>query len=173
MVSRTSEDTGERVVSLVIGGLKEARVRFVVALPDSLLKNLYAAIPRDPDFRYVPVANEGEGAAVAAGAWAVGARSVLIMENSGLRSACEALARLGLAVGLPVTMLMGYRGEIGERHTYAVNHGMTMEPILNAMRIPYLMVSREEEVAPAVVRAVIHSATTLYHTAVVLRKPLV
>ena len=50
--------------------------------------------------------NEAEGASVAAGTWITGGRSVLVMENSGLRAACEALARLGLVNGVPVTMLM-------------------------------------------------------------------
>lgn len=59
--------------------------------------------------------NEGEGASIAAGAWIAGGRSVLVMENSGLRAACEALARLGLVNGIPVTMLMGYRGDLGSR----------------------------------------------------------
>jgi sulfopyruvate decarboxylase subunit alpha len=161
------------LTSLTIEGLKRAHVRLVVALPDSLLKDLYATIAGDAGFRYVPVANEAEGAAVAAGAWAVGTRSVLIMENSGLRSGCEALARLGLVVGLPVTMLMAYRGDVGEQSVYGINHGLTMEPLLHAMRIPYTMVSREEDVVPAIGRAVIHATTSLYHTAVVFRKPLI
>jgi sulfopyruvate decarboxylase subunit alpha len=173
MPGSTESDDRERAVPLVIEGLKQARVRVVVALPDSLLKGLYATIPTDPFFRYVPVANEGEGASIAAGAWAVGARSVLIMENSGLRSACEPLARLGLAVGLPVTMIMGYRGDVGEQHTYAINHGMTMEPLLRTLRIPYLMVDNHDAIVPSIVRAVIHATTSLHHVALVLRKPLV
>jgi sulfopyruvate decarboxylase subunit alpha len=161
------------VASLVLEGLKQARVRLVVALPDSLLNDLYKAAEDAAEPWYVQVGNEAEGAAVAAGAWMVGMRSVLIMENSGLRSACEALARLGLASGVPVTMLMGYRGDVGERFVYGINHGITMKPLLQAMRIPYLMVDREEDVVPTVVRGVTHAVSSLYHVAVVLRDPLV
>lgn len=164
---------GDSVASLTIEGLKRARVGLVAALPDSHLQQVYAAVARDPDLRYVAVANEAEGAAVAAGAWAGGTRSVLIMENSGVRSACEALARLGLVVGVPVTMLMGYRGDIGEQAVYGINHGVTMEPLLRAMRIPYLMISDRKEIIPSIGRAVVHTTTSLYHTAIVFRKPLV
>ena len=104
-----------RLAALVIEGLKHARVRFVVGLPDSMLAGVYVAAGKDPDIRYVAVTNEAEGASVAAGAWITGGRSVLVMENSGLRAACEALSRLGLVNGIPVTMLMGYRGDLGER----------------------------------------------------------
>ena len=44
-----------RYASLVIEGLKRARVRFVVGLPDSLLAGLYAAADEDPDIKYVSV----------------------------------------------------------------------------------------------------------------------
>ena len=127
-----------RLAALVIEGLKRARVRFVVGLPDSMLAGVYVAAGKDPDIKYVAVTNEAEGASVAAGAWITGGRSVLVMENSGLRAACEALSRLGLVNGIPVTMLMGYRGDLGERFHWGVNHGMTMEPILKALENPLL-----------------------------------
>ena len=101
-----------------------------------MLAGVYVAAGKDPDIRYVAVTNEAEGASVAAGTWITGGRSVLVMENSGLRAACEALARLGLVNGVPVTMLMGYRGDLGERFHWGVNHGMTMEPILKALDSP-------------------------------------
>jgi sulfopyruvate decarboxylase subunit alpha len=162
-----------RLASLVIEGLKSAHVRFVVGLPDSMLAGVYVAAERDPDIRYVAVTNEAEGASIAAGAWITGGRSVLVMENSGLRASCEALARLGLVNGVPVTMLMGYRGDLGEPFHWGVNHGMTMEPLLNALRIPYWIVDREEQIIPAIGRAVIHGISSLYHSAVVFRTPLV
>jgi sulfopyruvate decarboxylase subunit alpha len=163
----------KRLASLVIEGLKRAHVKFVIALPDSLLRGVYEAAEQDPDIRYVPVTHEGEGACVAAGTWIVGARSVLVMENSGVRSACEALGRLGLANGIPVTMLMGYRGDLGEPYHWGIDHGLTMEPLLKAMEIPYWIIDREEQIIPAVTRAVIHGVSSLYHSAVIFRSPLV
>jgi sulfopyruvate decarboxylase subunit alpha len=162
-----------RLASLVIEGLKSAHVRFVVGLPDSMLSGVYVAAERDPDIRYVAVTNEAEGASIAAGAWITGGRSVLVMENSGLRASCEALARLGLVNGVPVTMLMGYRGDLGEPFHWGVNHGMTMEPLLGALRIPYWIVDREEQIIPTIRQAVIHGISSLYHSAVIFRTPLV
>ena len=162
-----------RLASLVIEGLKSAHVRFVVGLPDSMLSGVYVAAERDPDIKYVAVTNEAEGASIAAGAWITGGRSVLVMENSGLRASCEALARLGLVNGVPVTMLMGYRGDLGEPFHWGVNHGMTMEPLLGALRIPYWIVDREEQIIPTIRQAVIHGISSLYHSAVIFRTPLV
>ena len=162
-----------RLAGLVLEGLKRAHVRVVVALPDTLLKGVYEAAAKDPELRYIPVTNEAEGAAVAAGAWAGGKRSVLVMENSGLRAACEALARLGLANALPVAMLMGYRGDVGEPFHWGLNHGITMEPLLHALRIPYLMIEREEDIVSGIGRGVVHAVNSQYHSAIVFRHPLV
>jgi hypothetical protein len=48
-----------------------------------------------------------------------------------------------------------------------------MEPILKALRIPYWIIDREEQIVPAIGRAVVHGISSLYHTAVVFRTPLV
>ncbi|HEX7053173.1 MAG TPA: hypothetical protein VF211_04465 [Burkholderiales bacterium] len=162
-----------RLAGLVLQGLKQARVQVMASLPDSLLRGVYNAAMQDKQIRYIPVTNEAEGAAVAAGSWAGGKRAVLIMENSGLRVACEALARIGLVNTLPVVMLMGYRGDVGERVHWGVNHGLTMEPLLNALRIPYIMIEREEDIVPRIVRGVVHGANTHYHVAIIFRRPLV
>jgi sulfopyruvate decarboxylase subunit alpha len=155
-------------VDAVIRGLKRAGVSVATYLPDSLLKELYPALDADPDIRTIPVTNEGEGAAIAGGVFLSGKRAVLVMENSGLRAATEHLARLGLGSGIPVVMIMSYRGEMGENNWWAIPHGITMEPLLGALRIPYRVVRREDEIEQAIVDAFEWSYTAYYHSAVVL-----
>src|SRR4029077_9579356 len=140
-------------VEQVIAGLKAAGVTVVCYLPDSLLKELYPALDRDPDIRTIRVTNEGEGAAICGGIWLSGKKSALIMENSGLRASIEPLARMGLGAGIPVGMIMSYRGDLGEMNWWAIPHGMTMEPLLNAMRIPYRIVEREADIARTIADA--------------------
>jgi sulfopyruvate decarboxylase subunit alpha len=155
-------------VDEVIAGLKSAGVSVACYLPDSLLKELYPALDRDTDIRTVRVTNEGEGAAICAGVWLSGKRAVLVMENSGLRAAIEPLARMGMGAGIPVVMIMSFRGDLGESNWWAVPHGMTMEPLLQAMRIPYRMVRLEDEIKRAIHDAFTWSHTAYYHAAVVL-----
>ena len=89
------------------------------------------------------------------------------MENSGLRVATESLSRLGLTHGIPVVMLMSYRGDVGEDQWYAIPHGITMEPLLQTMRIPYVIVRKEEEIQRAIGNAYKTADTSKYHVAVV------
>ena len=59
------------------------------------------------------------------------------MAKPGLRASVKPLSHMGLDAGIPVVMLMSYRGELGETNWWAIPHGITMEPILTALRIPY------------------------------------
>ncbi len=157
----------ESCAERIIQGLKEAGVSIVCALPESHLKQVYVKASQDPAFRYIPVTNEGEGTSIAAGVWLTGKKAVMIMENSGLRMATESLSRLGLSHGIPVVLLMSYRGDMGEPNWWGVAHGITMEPLLNALRIPYVVVRKEDEIVKAIVKAHRLADSSKYHTAVV------
>lgn len=155
-------------VAAVIRGLKRAGVSIVCYLPDSLFKELYPALDADPDLRTIPVTNEGEGAAICGGVFLSGKRAVLVMENSGLRASVEPLARMGLGAGIPVVMLMSYRGDLGENNWWAIPHGITMEPVLEALRIPYRVVREEAGIETAIADAYASAYASYYHAAVAL-----
>ncbi|ARP98112.1 thiamine pyrophosphate-binding protein [Pseudorhodoplanes sinuspersici] len=163
----------QSAVDSVIAGLKAAGISVVCYLPDSLFKELYPALDADPDIRTIRVTNEGEGAAICGGIWLSGKKAALVMENSGLRASIEPLARMGMGAGIPVFMLMSYRGDLGENNWWAIPHGMTMEPLLNAMRIPYRVVNREEDIARSIADAVTWSNAAYYHAAVALTGEIV
>lgn len=162
-----------KAVQQVIAGLKDAGVTVVCYLPDSLLKELYPALDQDPDIRAIPVTNEGEGAAICGGVWLSGKKAALVMENSGLRASVEPLARMGLGAGIPVIMIMSYRGDLGENNWWAIPHGQTMEPLLQALRIPYRIVDEEKKIHQAIVDAHEWANTAYYHAAVVLTGSIV
>jgi sulfopyruvate decarboxylase subunit alpha len=163
----------QAAVDAVISGFKRAGVSVVCYLPDSLFKELYPALDAAPGLRTVRVTNEGEGAAICGGVFLSGKRAALVMENSGLRAATEHLARLGLGAGIPVIMVMSYRGELGENNWWAVPHGITMVPILDALRTPYRIVRNAGEVERAITDAYEWSYAAYHHSAVILGGGLV
>ncbi len=136
-----------------LAGLKEAGIDFVSGLPDGWQRNLHELIEADPDIQYVPVCNEGVGFSVCAGAWLGGRKTALIMENSGLRVAAEYIARISLGCGVPVLLLASYRGDLGDTEHWAIPHGIVAEPLLQALRIPYLVIRDKEKLRPAIKRA--------------------
>ncbi len=160
-------------VDKVIAGLKAAGVSVVCYLPDSLFKELYPALDNDPDIRTIRVTNEGEGAAICGGVWLSGKKAALIMENSGLRASIEPLARMGMGAGIPVIMMMSHRGDLGENNWWAIPHGMTMEPLLDAMRIPYRIITDEDGIEQAIKDVYAWSYAAYYHSAIVLSGSIV
>src|ERR1043165_6343338 len=128
---------------LVVDGLKEAGVNFGTGLPDSQFHEVYDLIASDPSFTYVGVGNEGEGAAVAMGAWFGGKKPALIIATSGLLVATFSLARLHLKE-VPLLVVVPYRGDLGDPRWMGI-YKQFVEPMLNSMDIPYRVVSRKDE----------------------------
>ena len=134
-------------------GLKEAGVGVVAALPESLLAGIYRECAKDNSIRYVMVSNEADLPGIVAGCYLVGRRALMIMENSGLRQACEPLARFALGRSVPMVMVVSFRGDLGERNWWGHNHAQTMIPILEALRITYRIISKLDEIKPAIAKA--------------------
>jgi sulfopyruvate decarboxylase subunit alpha len=151
-----------------LAGLKEAGVDFVAGLPDGWQRNLQELIEADPAVRFVPVCNEGVGFSICAGAWLGGRKVALSMENSGLRVAAEYIARISLGCGVPVVLLLSYRGDLGETEHWGVPHGIVAEPLLKALRIPYHVVQHREDLRAAIKRAFRLAEAQLHPAAVLI-----
>ncbi len=153
---------------LMVKEMKAAGINFVVYLPDTGLGDIYYLIKDDPDFQIVPATNEGEGVCIAAGAWLAGKKSIMIMENSGLRVACEALSQLSMNHSIPVPLLMSYRGDIGDGNWFMISHGVVTEPLLKALRIPYRIINKEEEIEGVLQQATRTTNSSQNHVAVIV-----
>jgi sulfopyruvate decarboxylase subunit alpha len=158
----------ERAAAEALAGMKEAGIDFVSGLPDGWQRNLHELIAADRAFRYVPVCNEGVGFSVCAGAWLGGKKPALIMENSGLRVAAEYIARISLGCGVPMVLLLSYRGDLGDTEHWAIPHRILCEPLLDALRIPYQIVRHVPDLRQAIKRAFRLSEAQLHPAAVLV-----
>jgi sulfopyruvate decarboxylase subunit alpha len=114
------------------------------------------------------VTNEGEMPGIAAGAYLGGKRTVMMMENSGLRQMCEPLSRFTQSHNMPLVMMMAYRGQFGEYNWWGHTHAQTMEPLLNALRIPYRFITEIDEIKPMVKKAWIHADSSQLPVALIM-----
>lgn len=121
--------------------LKEAGIRFAAHLPDTINYPLIHALANDPDFVSVSCSREDEGVALAMGAYLGGRWPVLFTEGSGLGLAGLALAR-AVVQRTPMLILASHNRALGERHDYAAATRRVTEPLLDALRIPYVIVMR-------------------------------
>ena len=137
-----------------IGAMIDSGINFVACLPDSAFKEIYEPISAESKLDYVQVANEGDGVGVCMGAWLGGKKPVLMMENSGFAVTPYALMRGPIAFGIPMLLLIAHRGGFHDQRWFSVPFGWGTQPLLDAMRISYEVVTRPEDVRAAVIGAV-------------------
>lgn len=148
---------GAAYAEVLLQALNENNVTLVTGLPDSLLKSFYRLIEKDQQIRYIPVTNESEMPGIVVGAYLGGKRALMVMENSGLRQAYEPIARFVLLHQFPLVMVLSHRGDLGEPHWWGHSHAQTMEPLLDALHIPYRYVRHIVDIEGALGSAFRHA----------------
>jgi sulfopyruvate decarboxylase subunit alpha len=158
------------LVDQVLEGITEGGINFVAGLPDGWLNPIHQRIEDGGVIPYVCVPHEGLGVSICAGAWLGGKTPMLIMENSGLRTSAETIARICMFARIPILMLISYRGDVGETEYWAVQHGMLTEPLLKAFHIPYTIIRSADrgELKRAILGGVKTMNMQLYPVAVVI-----
>jgi sulfopyruvate decarboxylase alpha subunit len=112
--------------------LSQHRVGVVGYVPDAGHKRLIELCQADARMRCVVLSTEEEGVGLAAGAWLGGARSVLLMQSSGVGNIINALGMVH-ECRFPLTILVTMRGENGEFNPWQVPMGQATGDVLRAM----------------------------------------
>lgn len=138
-------------------------VGFFTGVPDSLLKDICAYITDTaPADRHVIAANEGNAVGLAAGHYlGTGEIPLVYMQNSGLGNAVNPLTSLAdpAVYGIPMVLLIGWRGEPGKKDEPQHVHmgGITRE-LLDAIQVPWDVLPDEEADLAATLDRVFASA---------------
>ena len=131
----------------IVGALVRAGIEIAASLPDSWLAPLIERIENEPTIKHVRVTREDDGAGLCAGASLGGKRAVLVCQNAGLLLSANALAGYAHHHQLPFLVLAVYRGSYEDRFFYQMYKGLVTEPVLDALRIPFHVVDRIDDVA--------------------------
>ena len=139
--------------------LKRAGVSLVGYVPDAGHKRLIELCRADKGMRAVVLTTEEEGIGLAAGAWLGGAKSVLLMQSSGVGNTVNVLGLLKTCA-IPLVTIVTMRGEAGEFNSWQVPMGQATQQAFEVMAVKVVRASRAEEVAPLVVSALKDSTST-------------
>ena len=82
----------------------------VVIIPDSESALLFATISAMDELRVISPTREGEGIAIAAGLWTGGRKPLVVLQNTGLMEAGDALRGCGIGPRIPLRLMIGWRG---------------------------------------------------------------
>lgn len=110
---------------------------FFTGVPDSTFKGLLAELEGRPDLPWVPAVAEDVAVGLAAGACLGGRTPVVLMQNSGLGLAVNALASLAVLYEIPMLLLVGWRGHDGRDAPEHLLMGEATLPLLRALEVPH------------------------------------
>lgn len=130
----------------IVACLKQHGIRFLNYVPDAIGERILQVARNDPAFEILPLAREEEGVGVVCGQSIGGSRGALLMPTSGLGNSINALASLPIPYRIPVPMVIGFRGALGEFNPTQVQMGQAAPAILSALNIPHFILEREDEV---------------------------
>ncbi len=141
-------------------------------VPDGGHKTLINRSIEDPDAISVPLTTEEEGVAMCAGCHLAGARSVLLMQSSGVGNCVNmfALIRNGQ---FPFVTLVTMRGEFGEMNPWQIPMGQGVQPVVKAMGLHCLRAETPDAVVPTVQAAIDMAYRSNQGVAVLLTQKLI
>lgn len=127
--------------------IKQLGFTHIIAIPDSESAALCDAADSDPDLFYMSPCREGESVAIAAGLWTGGMKPLLIIQNTGLMEAGDAIRGCGIGPSIPLRMLVGWRGYAGAQARRLPQDSAYpfTEPILDAWGIPYAHLMSDDD----------------------------
>lgn len=156
---------------LMLSCLKANDIELTIYVPDEVLTPLIDGAEADPRMTAFAASREEEAIGIAAGAVMGGRRSVVLMQSSGFGNSVNALASLAVPYQLPIPMIIGERGALGEFNPVQVPISRTIRPALDALGIPYRTIEHAEDLE-AVARLTISQCFQTNFPAVLLINPL-
>jgi sulfopyruvate decarboxylase subunit alpha len=122
----------------------EEGIDFVCSVPCVMLSGVLKQLQNGSLF-HIPVTREEEGVGIAAGAVLGGKRPALLMQNSGLGNAINALLSLTKLYRLPLSLVVSQRGGRGEPVSAQIPMGKATPNLLKAARIDYVKIKKRED----------------------------
>jgi len=155
----------------------ENQVDFFTGVPDSLLKSFCAYLTDHVQKNHVIAANEGGAVGLATGHFlASGHPALVYMQNSGQGNAVNPLASLADpdVYGIPMLLLVGWRGEPGKKdEPQHVRQGKITLSLFETMGIPVSVLPEDEPAALSMLKdAIAQCVRDSRPVALVVRKGL-
>lgn len=146
-----------------INALVNAGVTHVVGIPDNTSGPLFREVRRHPTIQLVTATREGEAVAIASGLWLGGARPLVVIQNTGLLEAGDAIRGTAVRMAAPIPFVVtgrGYakmrRAGVGASDERTIelltrpdvdSTALLTEPTLDAWGVPHLLCEEDSDAA--------------------------
>ena len=132
--------------------LKESGYNYFSGVPCSILTNTLDYALKDSEIKYIPAVRENAALGIASGAYLVGKKSGILIQNSGLGNIINALISFNLIYKIPILMFITWRGYQGKDAPEHLIMGEKMLGLLKQLEISIVILSEnyKEEISSAI-----------------------
>jgi sulfopyruvate decarboxylase TPP-binding subunit len=124
---------------------EELGVTHIIWLPDSELGTWQRELAGSSKIKLIRVCREGEAFGIAAGLYLGGARPIVVIQCTGFYEAGDALRNVVHDLGLPIFMIVGYRGYYGGIAGRKDTAATFLEPIVQAWQLRTKLLTKESK----------------------------
>ena len=132
----------------IVQEFEKEGVTHVVGVPDNGSRALFERLWAHPNIEVILSSREGEAFGLASGLYLGGATPLVLIQNTGFFEAGDAFRGTAYNMGLPIVMLVGYRGyKTMEPDVQRVDTAATFfEPTLKAWQVPYTAMHEDGDI---------------------------
>jgi len=120
-------------------------IDLVLTVPCKYIATLISQVEDDERFQLIYPSREEEGLGIAAGAYLAGRKSVMLIQNSGLGNMVNAYCSLNQFYGIPLCMIVTYRGDESETVPAQVPMGSITPDLLTMLGIELVGLDTPED----------------------------
>lgn len=148
----------EAVTRKIVDATAKCGITTIASLPDGWITDLIEAFTRDNRFRHLAVNREESAIGFCSGCYLGGIPSMALMGASGLLTCIYALTKINYTYQIPLLIGITLRGRPGDSAKFHQSNGLYLEPVINAIDMPFIPIERSEDI-PKVGVAYKHSRT--------------
>ncbi|HEY6389866.1 MAG TPA: hypothetical protein VIX89_01240 [Bryobacteraceae bacterium] len=117
--------------------VEEQGYSFFTGVPCSYFGDVIQILESGARYGYVSAVREDSSIGIAAGAFLAGRQPVVLMQNSGLGVAINALVSLNQIYDIPVLLVISWRGQFGDDAPEHLVMGAILEDLFRLLQIPF------------------------------------
>ncbi len=148
-IEQTTEEVSSPWAGIIYDALMAADIRQCTYVPDAGHAVLINKMRASPNVKATVLTTEEEGIAIAAGAWAGGDRSVLLMQSSGVGN-CINMLSLIANCRMPLLTIVTMRGEWAEFNPWQSAMGRATPEAFAIMGVQVVRVDSIDELEDAI-----------------------
>ncbi len=149
--------------------LKKVGVQTVVCVPDSLNSKLINTDDLSTyQIKYIQSLNEISAVAISSGLNLTGNKTICVIENTGMRYACDIITRFEIAHGIHNIYVLSNRGSIGEENWWGIFHNQITQDIIEKNNMKVAVVNCLHDLNEKLKRAISTFSTEQVSTVLLL-----